>query len=155
MRAGLVLAAALIAQSLAASSFDEHQVFIKWATFRYRVNEPFFRSVLQYESGPKGYEAGMNTPHDFEGEVADAAGYCDPTTPEGACQYGRLARRIVNETQEYIFSNPELRADFCKWWATRYYNRTAQENRTYARELLKVYREERKKQPPVIAFMEN
>ena len=137
----------------------DQDIYIRWAVLRYRVNEPLLRAVLRYENGRKGSEAGINPimgPVDsHNADAVDVAAYCDPTTPPGAEQHARLARRIVGHVQQWVFNDPWRRRQWLKDWSKDYHaggpactdEEREAANREYYKRLAAVWAEERAKKP--------
>lgn len=146
MRNLLVLLLLLVCGVASTVSLEEQEVKIRWACWRYRVNEPLLRAVLRLENGKRGSEAGLNPvrPTSVYGNH-DVQSYSDPTAPDGSEQHCRLARRIVWAAQEFIFKDEYTRLQFARFFARTYHsNSSDQNNMDYARLLLKVWSEERK-----------
>lgn len=121
MRLAFVLTILLASTMATALSLDEQEVFIRMVRFRYNLGdqgEAFVRAVLRLENGRRGSEAGMNIirPTSFT-HPSDPQSYSDPTAPDGAEQHYRLARRLSRHMQNWVFSQPELRAEWLQSWS--------------------------------------
>jgi hypothetical protein len=124
-------------------------VFIRWAKFRYNLSrdaEALMRAQRRLENGRERSEFGINPikPTSYE-HIGDPQAYADPTAPHGSEQYGRWARRLGRELQNYTFSNPQRRADFLIWYSAHYLSGSKKDNFAYFRLLQALFKDERRK----------
>lgn len=142
----------LVGFSAAALPLNVQEVHIRWAVFRYGVDESIMRAVLRVENGPKGFEAGMNNVPAVSPYTGDLPGYVDPTQPDGALQHGRLSRRIVRHVQRWVFDNPKRREEWLWDFAHAYHGAAKSPggkdwlgttDKAYYNTLARVWREER------------
>jgi hypothetical protein len=136
-----------------ALSLNVQEVHIRWAVFRYGVDERILRAVLRAENGPKGFEGGMNNVQATSPYSGDLAGYVDPTMPDGALQHGRLSRRIVRHVQRWVFTHPKRRDEWLWDFAHDYHGASkgptgkdwlGTTDKAYYATLARVWSEERK-----------
>jgi len=100
---------------------DSQDHLIRWAAYRYCVDEPWMRAMLRMENGRRGSEAGMN-PVRVEGmHSGDVQAYCDPTAPCGAEQHGRLARRKIRHLIAWLNDQPQLQAEWLEDFTRDFY----------------------------------
>lgn len=106
---GILLSTAAWARPLA-----EQAQYVNWAAYRYPIHLPFVTSILRYESGRRGSEAGLNPVKTFTYDSLnqDPQAYADPTMPSGALQHNRLVRRIIYQSQQYVLEESDHRNEF-------------------------------------------
>lgn len=152
----IVLATMLFIAGIAIGlSLDRQEIQIKWAVYRYCVDESFLRAVLRFEDGRQGLEAGFDPIKwvNPKNKWQDIQAYSDPTMPEGAEQHCRLSRRLIIHLQHWVFNDEFRRREWLKEWAKNYHSGGDADykegrdfnNRLYYQTLKTVWAEERLK----------